>query len=225
MKPGLRRRHHLQVHRAAAHDRHLRLDDRDRERRLMGDGDGQRFDRPRPERHVVLTEHQLGGRAEFAGNLLRAVGRTTDDIRQLGTNRGPGIGVEKNRDDRVSGRHLIRLDGDSRGQVVCAQGDRAPEILAPGLDQNRLAIPFGHRQSHHAGPAPERFVGRAQLEPRRHRADLDAIRVFGPPFLQVVGYGEHEITVARRADIECSCRARRYRHSRRPGPRSWRRAQ
>ncbi len=114
--------------------------------------------------------------------------------------------MEENRDDCVSGRHLIALDGDSSWQVVGAQRDGAREILAPGLDQNRLAIPSRHRQSHHARAAPERFVRGAQLDPRRYRADLDAIRVFGAAFFQVVGHGDHEFAVARRVESNVAIR-------------------
>ena len=108
--------------------------------------------------------------------------------------------MEKKWDDRISRRHLVGLDGDSSRQVVGAQGHRAREIFAPGLDQNSLAIPSRNRQSHHVRATPERFVGGGQSEPRRHRSDLDPIRVFGPSFFQVVGHGEHEITVARRVE-------------------------
>ena len=116
------------------------------------------------------------------------------------------FGAEKDRDDRVARGHFIGLDGHAGGQAVGDQRDRSAKILAPGLNQDRLAISPGDRRRHHVGPAPERFVGRAQLEPGTHGADFDAIGIIRPTLLQMVGHGDHEIAVLRRGESEIAVR-------------------
>ena len=113
----------LQVHRPAADDRHLRLDDLDRERGLLGHGHGERVDRPGPERDVVLAEDQLGGRRELAGDLRASwsTGLPVTVARRRGR-RGVGLGREEDGDDGRAGGIVVGLERHPGGQVRGGRG-------------------------------------------------------------------------------------------------------
>ena len=167
-EPRLPLRDDLQRHRPAPDERHLGLDDLDRERGLLGHGDGERVDRPGPERDVVLPEDQLDDLTRTRRG-RRPSGRPACPRPWPGSRR-PG---RRPRPRRGRGSSSCWRPSCRPRTSPRREGPRRPTSRSPpksarvALTRIAWRFPFGTATAIGRRPARDRLVGRAQRELRR----------------------------------------------------------